>query len=106
VLAARLQPVRNDREGCQALIEEHEGHLCVRFYKRADRHDDDQGLPVGWRRSSGRRAVRRRRGAFVVAAFSMLTLGVLAGSVRANGNGGFFASSTRSARADWLIRRC
>ena len=73
----------------EALIEQQEGKLCIRFYKRSDGTMMTKDCPVGWR------AIKRRvvlvGGAAVavfVAAFGMLTFGAFAASVRGNGRGG------------------
>ena len=73
----------------EALVHEHEGKMCVRFYKRADGTMMTKDCPVGWR------AVKRRvalvggaAAAIVVAMFGLLTAGVFASSVRGNGRGG------------------
>ncbi len=73
----------------QALIYEHEGKMCVRYYKRTDGTMLTKDCPVGWRAVKKRVALIGAAGAAVfVAAFTLLTAGVFAASVRGNGRGG------------------
>jgi hypothetical protein len=73
----------------EALIEEHEGKMCARYFKRFDGTIMTKDCPVGWA------AIKRRTlliggaaAAIVIAFFSFFTLGVLAavvGNARAGG---------------------
>jgi hypothetical protein len=60
------------RQDAENLIENSEGRLCVRFYRRADGSVITQNCPVGWAK------VKQRARVFATAAFSMI-VGVLSG---------------------------
>ena len=73
----------------EALVMEHEGKMCVRFYKRSDGTMMTKDCPVGWRAVKRRMAIIGGAAAAVFAAmFGMLTFGAFAASVRGNGRGG------------------
>ena len=75
------------QEEAEALVSENEGHLCVRFYRRADGTMMSKDCPVGWRAVKRRAAIIAGVGVAVMAAtFSVFTLGVFAG-MRGNDNG-------------------
>jgi hypothetical protein len=67
------------KDQAEALIEEHEGKMCVRYFKRFDGTIMTKDCPVGWA------AIKKRTlliggaaAAIVVAFFSFFTLGVAA----------------------------
>ena len=71
----------------ETLVAENEGHMCVRFYRRADGTMMSKDCPVGWRAIKRRTAIIAGAGVAVVAAtLSIFSLGVFAG-IRGNGNG-------------------
>jgi len=73
----------------QDLIEENEGKMCVRFYKRADGTMLTADCPVGWRAAKQRFLIfAGAAAAFLFAVFGMFTAGIFAASVRGNGRGG------------------
>jgi hypothetical protein len=73
----------------QNLIEENEGTMCVRFYKRADGTMLTQDCPVGWRAAKQRMIlIGGAAAAFLFAMFGLFTAGIFAASVRGNGRGG------------------
>jgi hypothetical protein len=90
------------KQEAEALIMEREGKMCVRFYKRADGTIMSKDCPVGWRAIKRRMAiVGGVAGTFLVATFSLLTLGVFAASVR--GNGGLRLVNPVARMANWLF---
>jgi hypothetical protein len=87
-----------------ALIMEHEGKMCVRFYQRPDGTMMTKDCPVGWR------AVKRRfavvagvAAATLISVFGIMTAGVLGASVRGNGNGGLRFVNPIAQVHDWLF---
>lgn len=60
------------RAEAEALLENSEGRLCVRYYRRADGSVLTQNCPVGWAR------VKQRARVFTTAAFSLI-MGLLGG---------------------------
>ena len=67
------------REDAENLITEHEGRLCVRFYKRLDGTIMTQDCPMGWRALKRRMAfLAAVAAAIIFAMFSLMTLGVFA----------------------------
>ena len=60
------------QEDAQDLLENSEGRLCVRFYRRADGTVLTQNCPVGWAK------VKQRARVFATAVFSMI-MGLLGG---------------------------
>ncbi|MSQ93945.1 MAG: hypothetical protein EXR98_05235 [Gemmataceae bacterium] len=89
----------------EAVILEHEGHLCVRFYQRADGTMMTKDCPVGWRAVKRRLALLGGAAAAVVAAlFSLLTFDAFAAaSVRGNGNGGVRFVNPIDQVQNWLF---
>ena len=66
------------QEEAQDLLENSEGRLCVRFYRRSDGTVLTQNCPVGWAK------VKQRARVFATAAFSMI-FGVLSGLLFVSG---------------------
>ena len=74
------------QDQAEALIEEHEGKMCVRYFQRFDGTIMTKDCPVGWAAFKRRTLlIGGAAAALVISLFSFFTVGVFAATVAGNG---------------------